>query len=296
MKKDNPLLHSVLIVDDNQDARDLLRNDISDIAKVILCENVAIAKEKFLKNNFAVVISDLNMPDESGIDFLSFCAEKNPNSQRILLTAFSDLIDIEKSINSARLNTLLSKPWNKIEIQTVVTNAIRQHSVEEENQLLRKVALSDALTGLSNHRCFWERLEAEFSRAKRFKRPLSLIMCDIDNFKKVNDEHGHQEGDRLLREVAQTLENGRRSMDTVARYGGEEFAIVLPEASHDNSLEIAKRHLGECIKRTKISLSMGVASFPEHTTTPTELVFKADQALLAAKKRGKSQVLSINDL
>lgn len=287
---------SVLLVDDEEEILKSLSRDLRRHAAVETFTNPVKALEHFRQENYSAVISDLRMPEMNGLDFLAECAKIRPDTQRILLTAFADLADLSDSINRARLNLLLSKPWEASELQTAVEHAIRSNEILRENAELRKMALSDALTSVANHRYFWERLESEFSRAHRYGRPLTLIMADIDDFKKFNDTEGHQRGDEVLRQVAQCLEKFRRSMDTVARYGGEEFAIILPEATRPQGIEIAKRNLQRCLKETGISLSLGVASFPDDAKSSTELVHLADFAMLKAKKNGKSQVLSALDL
>src|SRR5690606_8150450 len=161
--------------------------------------------------------------------FLSEVAQIHPTTQRILLTGHLDLADLPDSINRARLNFIMTKPWEVEDIRQVVDRAIRVNELERENIELRKMALVDSLTGVSNNRYFWERLDSEFARAQRYNRSLSLIMADVDNFKAFNEEHGHLHGDKVLRDCAQSLEANKRGADTVARYGGEEFAIILPE-------------------------------------------------------------------
>jgi diguanylate cyclase (GGDEF)-like protein len=150
--------------------------------------------------------------------------------------------------------------------------------------------MTETITGVSNNRYFWERLESELSRAKRYGRPLAVLMADVDDFKRYNDQHGHLTGDRVLRDVAQALDSVRRSMDTVARYGGEEFGMILPEASGIKAFEIAQRLRDSVLEKTKISLSLGVAAYPEHADSSKDLVLRADQALLYAKAHGKAQV------
>jgi two-component system chemotaxis family response regulator WspR len=207
-----------------------------------------------------------------------------------------DLASLPETINRARLNFIMTKPWEPDDLRQIVENAQRNNELERENAELRRMALVDSLTGVANNRYFWERLDSEFSRAKRYGRPLSLIMADIDNFKTFNESHGHLYGDEVLRKVAQTIEGAKRGADTVARYGGEEFAIVLPEVSRPMALDIANRHLQTVLSKTQISMSFGVATYPEDAQSSTELVDKADRALLKAKHTGKGKVLSALDL
>ena len=285
----------VLVVDDEPEILKAVARDLRRQAVVETCEDPEAALTLFRAKEYSVVISDLRMPKMSGLDFLASCEEIRPECPRMLLTAFADLVDTQESINKAQLSLLMTKPWEGDDLRRAVDRLQRTNELERENIELRRLALMDGLTSVANHRYFWDRLEGEFSRAKRYGRPLSLIMCDVDDFKKFNDQFGHQKGDEVLRSVAQTLEKARRSTDLVARYGGEEFGIILPEVTRPTALEIARRHLERVHGETGIGLSLGVASYPDDANSTTELVERADSALLRAKARGKRQVVSAAD-
>lgn len=286
----------VMLVDDEPEILKSVARDLRRHAIVETFTSPKAALEAFRSKEYSVVVSDLQMPEMNGLQFLAECEQARPECQRLLLTAFADLAGLEDSVNRARINRLMTKPWEAEDLQQAVSALQRANEVHRENRELRRLALMDGLTGVANHRYFWDRLDAEFSRAKRYGRPLSLIMCDVDDFKKYNDEHGHRRGDEVLREVAQTLEKGKRLTDLVARYGGEEFGIILPEVTRPAAVEIAKRELEHVFRTTQIGLSMGVASYPDDAKTTTELVETADRALLLAKKQGKKRVLSALEL
>ena len=154
----------------------------------------------------------------------------------------------------------------------------------------------DGLTELYNHRYFQDRLYTEIERARRYERPLSLVILDIDDFKAFNDKQGHQEGDRLLSWFAKTCVQQVREIDICARYGGEEFAIILPETELPEAIEVAERvrvALGEGSKTVfpaAVTISSGVASFPDHGPTRHALILAADVALFYAKHSGKNRV------
>jgi diguanylate cyclase (GGDEF)-like protein len=286
----------ILIVDDDAEITKAVARDLRRNAQVVVATRPDDALKLLGEQEFSVVVSDLKMPGMTGLELLEKAAQIQPHCQRILLTAFMDLASLPDTINRAHLNFIMTKPWEPDDLRAIVEKAQRLNELERENRELRRMALVDALTGVSNNRYFWERLDSEFSRARRYGRPLSLVMCDIDNFKKFNDEHGHLYGDRVLHKVAQSLEQGRRGADTVARYGGEEFAIIIPEVTRPKAIEIANRHLQNVLQNTSISLSFGVATYPDDATSTTELVDKADRALLKAKHSGKGRVLSALDL
>lgn len=160
---------------------------------------------------------------------------------------------------------------------------------------LERQARSDGLTGLVNHRCFQQQLEREFTRAKRHGRPMSLIMFDLDGFKLVNDIHGHDAGDRVLRVVGRALQRGRRSSDIPARIGGDEFALVAPETSADEALLLAERIRAAAAAAIQaagmsVTVSAGVAD-AAIAATKHDLCHLADSALYHAKHSGRDHAV-----
>ena len=158
-------------------------------------------------------------------------------------------------------------------------------------------ARCDALTGVANHGHFWASLETEFTRSQRHGRPLSLALIDVDHFKAYNDEHGHLEGDRMLVAVAAALVANSRSHDLVARYGGDEFAVILPETPRDGAVQFAEktRELLESSnlgggERADLTISAGVAAFPDDGSSPSDVVKRADDRLYRAKAEGRNRV------
>jgi diguanylate cyclase (GGDEF)-like protein len=175
--------------------------------------------------------------------------------------------------------------------------SLAAHSIAAiENTLIfettKKQALVDHLTGVFNHRFFQQTIRTEMSRAHRFKAPLSLLMCDIDNFKMFNDKFSHMTGDEVLRKVAETLVSSVRSIDYVTRYGGDEFAIILPQTNLKGAKIVAKKiigqvkEIGSLVKKynNKLGITVGAAAFdPKARIDPAQLIDKADKALLKAK-------------
>jgi diguanylate cyclase (GGDEF)-like protein len=159
-------------------------------------------------------------------------------------------------------------------------------------------ATTDALTQLFSHRTFQSRLQEEILRAGRSQTPLSLIMCDVDHFKKYNDSFGHQAGDLLLRTLASILSSFARPVDVVARYGGEEFAIILPNFVRSEAVQLAERIRARVAaepfvfqgRNTNATMSFGVAGFPQDATTSSQIVRAADERLYRAKEGGRNQV------
>jgi len=158
---------------------------------------------------------------------------------------------------------------------------------------VQEMAETDGLTGVANRRTFEVTLELEVTRAFRNGDRLSLIMGDIDHFKKLNDNHGHQTGDDVLRTVAAALRGVSRDFDTVARYGGEEFAVILPNCAEDQALAAAERlrmSVASAATVVPVTISVGVATYPVHASGGTSLVQAADQALYESKRGGRNRV------
>ena len=161
-----------------------------------------------------------------------------------------------------------------------------------------ELAKTDGLTGLNNHRTFHETLEEEIQRARRFDRNLSLLLIDIDYFKKFNDTYGHQEGDSALKELAGILSQNLRSIDSAARYGGEEFTIILPETLLEGALNTAERISNEVKKhsfdimgnKAHITVSIGVSTFPDDAMDREGLIKAADDALYMSKRKGRNAI------
>lgn len=160
---------------------------------------------------------------------------------------------------------------------------------------LQVQALSDGLTGCYNRRAFEMQLERELHSATRMRQPLSLIMLDADNFKKINDHSGHDTGDSALQSMAESLRSELRAVDTAARFGGDEFAVILPQADLEGAMIVAER-LRKRISQTEIpgygfmTASFGLATFPMHASSRDTLVVAADRALYHSKTSGRNQV------
>lgn len=165
------------------------------------------------------------------------------------------------------------------------------------HERLAAEAAADALTGLPNHREIVRRLDHEFAMARRHRRPFSLLFLDLDRFKGINDEWGHEAGDVVLREFAELAHGALRAGDTLGRYGGEEFIALLPEATGDEARLVAERlrtriagHAFRVPGGAHVTVSTGVATYPTHGTSCRELLRAADAALYAAKRDGRDRV------
>jgi diguanylate cyclase (GGDEF)-like protein len=156
-------------------------------------------------------------------------------------------------------------------------------------------ARTDGLTGLANHRTFYEVLERELWRSRRYGEKISLIMVDVDNLKQINDQHGHRAGDKVLKEISKRIQESIRQIDTAARYGGDEFAIILPNTSLTDAIVVAERMVSVvagspvvCRKdEIPISISVGLGQY-DADDTPDDITSRSDKALYSAKQAGKN--------
>lgn len=180
-----------------------------------------------------------------------------------------------------------------LHISSVINKTILFRNTQE-------LAFTDGLTGVFNRRYFDQRYAREVNRARRYGRSLSILMIDIDHFKKYNDSYGHLMGDQVLRRVAQTLEYKLRRADVVCRYGGEEFVVLLPEINIKDATHVADKlrisiqssQLAEDeeLKKEPITISVGVAGYPDSGDSEEIILRKADQALYTAKRNGRNRV------
>jgi diguanylate cyclase (GGDEF)-like protein len=206
--------------------------------------------------------------------------------------------------HQGRLQAALTRPVGlKTAAMDLLENVERALKVEEDSASpsywqLEQMAYQDQLTGLNNYRFFSVRLPEEMQRAKRYRHQLSLVMLDIDHFKKFNDTHGHQAGNAALQHLARVVDDTVRETDIVARYGGEEFALILPETTKRLAHELAERvranvetnpvRLGE--HHHRVTVSLGVATYPRDASTWQALVEDADKALYQSKQLGRDRV------
>ncbi len=198
-------------------------------------------------------------------------------------------------------------------IDSFSTNEIRllnslanQIAIAMENTRLyaktKELSVTDELTHIYNRRHFQNMLQMEWRRAKRFSRNISLLMVDVDHFKNYNDTHGHLEGDQVLKKIAQILADHVREVDTVARYGGEEFSIILTHTAAEDALHVAQKLCGLVEQHpfysesnkidTQVTVSIGVATYPDDASNMEDLINHADIALYRAKNLGRNRVIS----
>lgn len=233
-------------------------------------------------NSYDVVLLDLMMPDVDGLEMVAQIRETHTVLPIVIVTAHTDLQTAIDAMQSGATD-FITKPVDATVLDLRIRKAI-------DLELTRRLAHTDGLTGLYNHRFFQQRLVYEVERAKRYETALTLMMLDIDHFKDFNDAHGHPKGDAVLLEIGRVLLRASRASDTVARYGGEEFAIILPETSTETAGVLAER-VRELITEGKkeLTVSVGIASLGAEDE-PKTLLEAADRALYRAKREGRDRV------
>lgn len=225
-----------------------------------------------------------------------------------LLTGYNSLLILPLQKEKGEATGALTVAVKKAEVFTKARQEIleliaAQVAVKidlgQAHEEINRLATIDGLTGLLNHRTFQHGFEVMLAREERRAGTLSLLICDIDHFKKINDSHGHPFGDKVLKEVAAILRRAARSVDIAARYGGEEFALVLEGSGEQGGLQMAERIRQEIENMVlhnengpvRITLSLGLAVYPGHGTDKERLISRADQALYRAKKQGRNRVV-----
>jgi two-component system cell cycle response regulator len=243
-----------------------------------------------------VILLDIIMPEMNGLDLIKNI-RKQPGTMLIPIIVLTAVNNIETKINVYRAggDGILSKPFYLQELEVRIERAI-----QISNNFM-KLTYVDALTGVFNRRLFDDRLPTEINRTKRYSQNLSLIMLDIDHFKKFNDTYGHRAGDFVLSSLAQHIKKSLRTQDFVCRYGGEEFVIIMPMTKGPDAAMVMSRIRADLQDRYfyspydnqdfNIHISVGVAQVPEDASDADSLTRAADEALYEAKETGRNKVV-----
>lgn len=319
----------VFLVDDQAMVGEAIRRMLEDETDIEFhyCQQPTEAIPTANKIHPTVILQDLVMPDVDGYTLLRFY-RANPGTTNvpvIVLSSREDPRDKSQAFTNGASDYLVKVP-DKIELVA----RIRAHSksylaqkqrdaafkamqdlqaqleesnkkLAESNSVLQRLSVLDGLTGIANRRHFDEMLDQEWKRASREKSQLSLVLLDIDFFKKYNDNYGHQGGDDCLRQVASALHNAmHRPGDFIARYGGEEFVAILPDTDSSGAATIAESMRASVealniahafsLATDHVTISLGVATIiPDSAQNPKELVETADGALYKAKEQGRNR-------
>ena len=308
---DDDAVPTVLIADDDNLVRKLLMQSLrKDGYRFVEAQDGMEAIELYQSVQPDLVLLDVSMPKMDGFSCCKYL--RSQASIYILPILMITVLDDEASVNAAfdaGATDYIHKPINwfalgrRVKLLLDMTQLHRK--LQKANDELRRIALTDALTGLFNRRSLDDMLEREWHRCIRNDEPLSLIMCDVDCFKQFNDTYGHPAGDRCLQQVGQVIRSSIRwTVDIGARYGGEEFAIVLPNMTLADAITVAERirigvqqlhipHEGTMVKdEVYVTLSLGINTVsPLASWTIDSFIQEADRNLYQAKKLGRNRVV-----
>lgn len=295
----------VLVVEDDLFAQTILRDALERLGyNVVLAGNGRIALDLCQQDHFSIIITDWVMPEMDGIEFCR-AVRAMPTEHYIFILLLTSLDKKDELIAGldAGADEYLVKPVHDIELAARLKAARRILDLETS---LKQLALHDQLTGAYNRGYLDRQLSMEIQRSWRYGHPLSIIICDIDHFKAVNDRHGHQAGDQVLKEFVALIKRSiRNENDWLARYGGEEFVIVLPETPPAGCLIVAERFRA-LIAATPVVIQGGTVAVTvsfgaitiENTTLMEEMSMeailgKADECLYRAKESGRNRVVAV---
>jgi two-component system cell cycle response regulator len=269
-------------------------------ARVLLAHSTMDALQQLIDQPCELAVVDDALDGERGRAVLEALREGGGRTPVLMLTSGASSERV--ALLDAGADDVLAPDAPPAELTARVRRRrdtfLHQRGLAAEAARLHALSVTDGLTELANRRHFQDRLHEEFRRAQRYDDPLSLMLVDLDHFKAVNDTHGHQLGDEVLRAVAACLREAVRETDFVARYGGEEFAVILPKTHLGGALTVAERISAE-VRRLRLGVdrsltvtaSLGVSSYPSRAvTTPEQLVRTTDQALYRAKSEGRNRI------
>ncbi len=296
----------ILLVEDHARSAQRIIENFQSQHTIVVEHDPRTALMQLTERTFDLLIVSLSL---NGADGLRLCSQVRSLDR----TRHLPIIILIEPGEEARLlrgldmgvNDYLVRPIDRHEMQARVKTQIRR---KRHTDLLRakldegmELAITDALTGLHNRRYMENHLATLLAEASRTERPLSMLVADLDHFKRVNDSHGHDAGDLVLREVAARLRINTRAVDLACRLGGEEFVIIMPDTDLERAIQVGER-IRSCIagnpfqvnRATLLSItaSVGIATIEQGDDTPHTIFKRADEALYAAKRKGRNQVVT----
>lgn len=294
----------ILIVDDDIDVGNtLLKLVLAAGYNGVKAEDGEQALEILKNREVDLVVTDIELPDIQGLE-LTNLIKKEHGADVIVMTGFGEQYTYEDAIEQGASDFII-KPIKFSELSLRIKRVLRERAFDQEREKLmgklQELAVTDGLTKLYNSRHFYETLDVEIRRARRYGRPLSLLLFDIDKFKNFNDTYGHIEGDRALARIARAVQDCIRLTDTAFRYGGEEFTVLMPETDEEEALGVGQRVCEEVRdlvhraddKEVHLTISVGVTQ-----CTPGEdladMVKRVDEAMYKAKRAGGNQVAALS--
>lgn len=297
-------LKKVLLIDDNRIAHEMVSRMVPRFPdgpwELDSAETYDEGLKKLLTGRYVACLLDYRLDEgKDGLQLLREARGQGNATPTIFLTAETDPALDEAALQAGAMDFLVKAEFTPRMLARSVRYARKLGDTLEQ---LRQLATHDALTGLKNRREFERLLGDEWLRSQRFQRPFTLVVCDIDFFKKVNDTYGHPAGDAVLKHVAGLLKGQLRTVDHLARIGGEEFAIIMLETGRADAVMTIERLLvllreSPCTlpdgsQQISVTLSAGLASVPDDANTQQGLFDAADKALYTAKRTGRNRLVT----
>jgi diguanylate cyclase (GGDEF)-like protein len=298
----------ILVVAAQEDVTEILREAMIMAGyQCVLAANGLEALDRLSENHIDVVITDIKMPLMDGLE-LTTQIQMKYDANVIVMTGFNDNYTFEEIITKGA-SELILKPVSIPELYMRIRRVLREttllrerntamQKLRESEQRYQEMSITDGLTKLYNSRQFYSMLHTEIERSRRYNHPLSVLMLDIDDFKKYNDTHGHLEGDKVLVRFAEIILDCLRQSDSAYRYGGEEFAVILPVTTGEQGVAAAERvrtalhnevFVPDSGGKIQVTVSIGVAQLLKDEDI-MEFLRRADQNLYTAKAAGKDRV------
>jgi diguanylate cyclase (GGDEF)-like protein len=285
---------NILLVDDDDNVLKLLGIVLSEQRyHLVTARDGVEALEKLEHFHPDIIICDIVMPRIDGYRFRDAIRDREEFSLTsfIFMSAKTTTEDRIRGIEHG-IDAYITKPFDIAEFRAIVGAMVKKR------QQLERLVNHDALTRIYNKRKIMTELERELHRVKRYGNPLSALIIDLDHFKRVNDTHGHPEGDTVLEVLARTIKESLRAIDLIGRVGGEEFLILLPETDtagaliYGGRLCVMARSLVIGPREIRLTISGGIATAPMHGTERDELIRRADEALYEAKRAGRDRMMA----
>ena len=293
---------AILIVDDDP----MIRNSIIEYLRIAgFSVDEAVNADQALNilklKKIDVVITDIIMNGMDGLEMTRHIKERY-DTDIIVITGYTGNYSYEKAIREGA-DDFVFKPFKLEELLLRLRRVLKERALTHERdrmlEQLKELAITDGLTHLFNSRHFYQELEIEIDRFNRYGHPLSLLLIDIDHFKRYNDRHGHLDGDKILKETARLIVSCMRKMDSAYRYGGEEFTVILPETDCLSAIYVAQRtretveeNFRSAPESEKITVSIGVTEYAVGDSL-TEFIRRADRAMYMAKESGRNQIAQL---
>ncbi len=308
MKDSKREKEKILVVDDEEDVLSLLKEFLDSNNFIPVCEtNPENALNIIETEDIGLVIADLKMPGMDGIELTKKIISINSDIPIIIMTAYASIESAVDSIKAGAID-FIPKPFKFNHTLFVIDKALETKKLSrlaKKSNYYKKLSNIDELTRIYNLRYFKKYFAEQIKEHSRMNNSLSFMMADIDDFKKVNDRHGHLSGDLVLKNIAIILKKSVRTCDFLARYGGEEFAIILPETEKEAALKVGERILSEIAgfefksktgkKIGQVTITIGLSTYPGDSRTSAKLIEAADNALYKGKSAGKNRICSVDN-